>query len=326
MSFTLRPAVRENTPLIVGLAGPSKSGKTYSAHRLAQGMVPGGNIVMLNAEGARGHQYADKFKYTACDIAAPFTYARYTEAILDISKAKPDCIIIDSASHSHDGPGGMLEQHEHELDRMAGNDRAKRDRMNWTAWIRPKAEENEFIYTMLSMNCPIVLCFRAKEKLRIVRGKEPVDLGWQPIASDRIAFETIFTLTLPPHCKGLPDLSISDMREPFDQMVPTDRPIDEQLGRKLAAWASGAKPPAAPAGESAPASGSSPHGQEPSGAADFITADQAIELSDLCAESRTNQAAALGKLGIKGFAHLPAGKYAAVRDGFKKKISERSAA
>jgi hypothetical protein len=28
-----RPAKRENTPLIIGLAGPTKSGKTYSAHR-----------------------------------------------------------------------------------------------------------------------------------------------------------------------------------------------------------------------------------------------------------------------------------------------------
>ncbi len=27
--FTFRPAIREQTPMIVGLAGPSKSGKTY---------------------------------------------------------------------------------------------------------------------------------------------------------------------------------------------------------------------------------------------------------------------------------------------------------
>jgi hypothetical protein len=34
---------------------------------------------MLNAEGARGHQYADKFKYSACDIDAPYSYERYDE-------------------------------------------------------------------------------------------------------------------------------------------------------------------------------------------------------------------------------------------------------
>lgn len=239
MSFTFRPAVRQDTPLIVGIAGPTKSGKTYSAHRVAAGLANGGVVAMINAEGARGHQYADKFKYVACDIAAPFSPKRYTEALLAAKELKPAVLIIDSASHMHDGPGGLLEMHDDELDRMAGDDYKKRGKMTWAAWIRPKKDENEFIYTMLGLDCPIVLCFRAKEKLKIIPGKDPIDLGWQPIASDRTSFETIFTLMLPPHCKGVPDLSISEMREPFDTMVPADRPIDEALGRKLAEWSRG---------------------------------------------------------------------------------------
>lgn len=242
MAFTFRPAVREKTPLIVGLAGPTKSGKTYSAHRLAQGLANGGIVAMINAEGARGHQYADKFKYVACDIEPPYSPKRYIEAIEAAKQLSPAVLIIDSASHMHDGPGGMLEYHDAELDRMAGDDYKKRERMTWTAWIRPKADENQFIYAMLGVKCPVILCFRAKEKLRIVAGKPPVDLGWQPIASDRVSFETIFTLVLPPHCKGVPDLSISEMREPFDIMVPEGRQLDEELGRKLSAWAAGGQP------------------------------------------------------------------------------------
>ena len=49
----------------------------------------------------------------------------------------------------------------------------------------------------------------------------------------------MFTLMLLPHSKGMPSLDISDMREPFDSMVPKDRPIDEALGKALAAWAKG---------------------------------------------------------------------------------------
>lgn len=248
--FHFRPAVREQTPLIVGLAGPTKSGKTYSAHRLAQGLANGGVVAMLNAEGARGHQYADKFKYVACDIEPPYSPARYTEAIEAAKLLSPAVLIIDSASHMHDGPGGMLEYHDAELDRMAGKeDWKKRERMTWTAWIRPKADENQFIYAMLGVRCPVILCFRAKEKLKIVSGKPPIDLGWQPIASDRVSFETIFTLVLPPHCKGVPDLALSDMREPFDTMVPTDRPLDERLGKQLAEWAAGGKPAPTTTGE-----------------------------------------------------------------------------
>lgn len=268
MSFTFRPAVREDTPLIIGLAGPTKSGKTYSAHRLAQGLAGGKPIAMLNAEGARGHQYADKFNYLACDIDAPFSYARYEEAIAEVAKLKPGCLIIDSMSHAHDGPGGMLEAHDAELDRMAGQDWKKRERMTWTAWIAPKKAENSFIYALLGLRCPVVLCFRAKEKIKIVAGKQPENLGWQPIASDRISFETIFTLTLPPHCKGVPDLSLSEMREPFDSMVPTGRAIDETLGAQLAVWASGKA--------SAPAS--SPTGTLP---ASETGADSSIDLDEL---------------------------------------------
>lgn len=246
MSFTLRPAIRENTPLIVGIGGPTKSGKTYSAHRLAQGLAPKGPIAMLNAEGPRGHQYADKFRYLACDIEPPYSYSRYTEALREIATQHPACLIVDSMSHAHDGPGGMLEQHDAELDRMAGDDFKKRDRVNFAAWIKPKKAENEFVYTLLSMKCPVILCFRAKERLKIIPGQQPIDLGWQPIASDRVSFETIFTVMLPPHSKGVPDLEISDMREPFDTFISKGKAIDEDLGKRLAEWASGgAKPTSA---------------------------------------------------------------------------------
>lgn len=248
MAFNFRPAVREQTPLIIGIAGPTKSGKTYSANRLARGLAgPKGTIAMLNAEGRRGHQYADRFQYEACDIEPPYEPARYTEALLAMKALHPAVGIIDSASHMHDGPGGLLELHDKELARLAGDATGKaRERYNWTAWIEPKKQENEFIYTMLGCDFPIILCFRAKEKIKLVERMEGerkktdvVQLGWQPIASDRVAFETIFTVMLPPHSKGVPDMALSEMREPFDAMIREGEPLDEALGERLAEWARG---------------------------------------------------------------------------------------
>ncbi len=240
MSYVFKPAKRVNTPIIVGLAGPSKSGKTFSALRLAVGLSEGGKIAMINTEGPRGHQYAGEFKYDACDILEPFSMKRYEEAIKAASELKPAVLIIDSVSHSHEGIGGMLDQHEKELDRMAGTDYKKRDRMTWAAWIHPKKDEADMINSMLQTSFHIVLCFRAKEKIKIVRGQDPVDLGWRPIASDRIHFETAFTLILPPNSKGTPDLSMtgSELRSPFDTMI-TGKQIDEDLGKKLAEWSKG---------------------------------------------------------------------------------------
>jgi hypothetical protein len=238
--FTFRPISRVNTPLIIGIAGATKSGKTYSALRLANGLADGGPVLMINAEGPRGHQYADTFTYLGCDIEAPYRATRYTEALKDAAKLNPGAVIIDSGSHMHDGPGGALEWHEEIVDRIAGKtDFKARQRATFTGWVEPKAAANQFIYQMLSMKCPLILAFRAKEKIKIVSGKEPIDLGWQPIVDERVAFETMFTLMLTPHCKGVPDLDLSDMREPFDKMVPKGQPIDETLGRKLAEWARG---------------------------------------------------------------------------------------
>lgn len=246
-TFTFRPAKRENTPLIIGIAGPTKSGKTYSAHRLAVGLANGGQVAMINAEGAKGHQYSDKFTYVAADITQPFRPERYTEALADALALNPAVVIIDSMSHMHDGPGGLLEYHEDELDRMAGADYKKRERMTWAAWVKPKAAENAFIYTMLGADCHIICCFRAKEKIKIVKGADPIDLGWQPIAGDRVTFETMFTLMLPPHSKGVPDLATSYMREPFDALVPAGEALSEDTGRLLGEWSMGAKPKRKPA-------------------------------------------------------------------------------
>jgi len=231
------------TPMIAALAGPSKGGKTYSALRLATGMAQGGKIVMINTEGPRGHQYADSFKYDACDLTEPFSMKRYEEAIKFVAESNPAVVIIDSMSHAHEGRGGLLDHHERELDRMLGNDKndyKKRDRMTWAAWVRPKYDESNMINTMLQQKFHIVLCFRGKEKLKIIKGKDPVNMGWRPIASDRIHFETAVTLILPPNSKGTPDLSQtgSELRSPFDKMI-TGKQIDEELGSKLAEWAKG---------------------------------------------------------------------------------------
>lgn len=235
------PAVRVNTPLRIGIGGPTKSGKTYSAHRLARGLVPpgGGPILMINAEGAMGHQYADKFKYLTCELTAPYRPMHYTDSLKYAATLNPGAVIVDSTSHMQDGPGGIVEWHTEIALRMAKGDPDKVEKMNAQAWVEPKHMENLFIYQLQAMVCPVILCFRAKEKVKITKEGKWIDLGWQPIASDRVAFETLFTLMLPPHSKGVPDLAISELREPFDTLLTKGKQIDEDLGRMLVEWARG---------------------------------------------------------------------------------------
>jgi hypothetical protein len=242
MAMTFRPAIRSETPLIIGLAGPSKSGKTFSALRLAVGLANGGPIAMINTEGARGHMYAEWFQYSTLDLSEPFAYSRYREAVLAANAIGPKVLIIDSVSHAHEGEGGMLDQQEKFLQERAGDDYKKRERLTWTAWIKPKAEEAQFINTLIRSNFSIILCFRAKEKLKIVKGADPIPRGFQPICSERIPFETTATLILPPGSQGTPDLSAqaSGLRKPLETIIK-DEQIDEELGKRLGNWAAGAR-------------------------------------------------------------------------------------
>jgi energy-coupling factor transporter ATP-binding protein EcfA2 len=256
MAFQFKPAIREQTPLLVGLIGPSGCGKTYSALRLATGIqkVRGGKIVGVDTEARRMLHYADKFRFTYCEFGSPFSSERYCEMLTEAAKeAAGGVVIVDSMSHEHEGPGGYLELHESELDRMAGKDDwKKREKCTFTAWIKPASARRRLINTLLQLNCGFVFCFRAKEKLKIRRGQEPLPLGWQAIAGDEFAYEMTTRCLLPPGCQGVPDWSndafvmgVPKLMSDHSDILPDGVQLDESIGERLAKWAAGGVPAAA---------------------------------------------------------------------------------
>src|SRR5260221_118146 len=158
MTFEIKTATPDHQPIILGLTGPSGSGKTLSALLLAHGIrdIIGGGIIGIDTEGRRMLRYADKARFPDFDFQhmifePPFSSDRYAEAIAIAAKqlGPKGTIIIDSMSHCHEGPGGYLEYHEAELDRMAGSDYKKRERMTFTAWIKPAAARRRLINSFL---------------------------------------------------------------------------------------------------------------------------------------------------------------------------------
>src|ERR1700722_12134355 len=150
--FNIRPASPENSPALMGLTGPSGGGKALSALRLAHGIqsVVGGDIAVIDTEALRALRYSDKtkfpsFKFNHLEFGPPFSSDRYIEAIRAVHEAGNKTIIVDSMSHEHESTGGYLEFHEAELDRMAGNDYKKREKMTFTAWIKPAAARRRLI-------------------------------------------------------------------------------------------------------------------------------------------------------------------------------------
>lgn len=248
-TFTHQTAKRERVPMLVGLIGASGSGKTFSALRLATGMqrITGGEIFFIDTESRRALHYADQFRFQHLSMDAPFSPLDYLEAIRYCASKSASILIIDSMSHEHEGPGGVLEMHETELDRMAGQDFKKRDRMTFSAWAKPKAQRRRLINEVLRMGINGVFCFRAKEKIKITKGEDPIALGWQAIAGDEFVYEMTVNCLLYPGSVGHPvwtpaqagENAMVKIPENLSKAFSGDQQITEATGESLARWASG---------------------------------------------------------------------------------------
>jgi hypothetical protein len=248
-TFDYRPAVREHTPLLVGLIGPSGGGKTYSALRLASGIqrVSGGDIAVIDTEARRALHYADKFTFHHVPFGAPFSPLDYLAAIEFALKKGAKTIIIDSTSHEHEGPGGVLEMHDAELTKIAGNDYSRRNKMTMLAWAKPKAQRRRLINSILQLPVNCIFCFRAKNKLKMVKGEDPKPLGFMPIAGEEFVYEMVMKCLLLPGANGVPtwtsdqegEKMMIKIPEQFRSMFKPGEQLTESHGAALATWAAG---------------------------------------------------------------------------------------
>lgn len=235
-SFSFQPAKRHGVGLFVGVAGGTGSGKTFSALRIARGIAgPNGKIAAIDTEARRMSHYADRFKFDVADLAPPFRPHRFAEAAEAAEKAGYAVLVIDSMTHEWAGEGGVLSWH----DELKGDD----ERQNMRAWIKPKTEHKAMIGSFLQRRIPIVLCFRAEEKVKVAANGRPEPQGWMPIGDPRFMFELTTMLTLSNEAPGLVSYKLPrKIQEQHLAMFPDGKPITEQAGEQLAAWARGDEP------------------------------------------------------------------------------------
>lgn len=267
-TFTSKPATRERTPILVGLIGPSGTGKTFSALRLAGGFqrVTGGDTYVIDTEARRALHYADKFKFVHVPFGAPFSPLDYLDAVNYCVGRGATTIVIDSMSHEHEGPGGVLEMHAAIHAEMGGHPKT-----SMLAWQKPKAARRRLINSLLQIPCNFIFCFRAKEKMKIVKGADPVPLGFMPIAGEEFVYEMTMKALLLPGANGYPTWSSENQGEQMMMKLPEQFrdifrervQLSEEIGARLATWA---------AGDEAP---------------ETLTADQLVERYESCADAAT---------------------------------------
>lgn len=264
-TFTAKPAVRGRTPLLLGVCGASGSGKTFSALRLATGIqrVTGGKIVGIDTEHRRMLHYADRFKFDHIDFEPPFGPLDYLAAIEQAVAQGGKVLVIDSMTHEHNGPGGVMDQTDEYLDRKAAanpeDDPEKvRQRHFFTAQKTPKLQRKRLNAAILHMGINAVFCYRAADKVKPVSGKEPLKLGWQPETTSPLVWDMVVRFLLPPGSDGHPEFKPDTVAEKLETKLPDQfkewlQPgiqLTEDLGEKFARWAAG--PEAGAASTTAP--------------------------------------------------------------------------
>lgn len=231
-NFVVRKAKREKIFTKVALIGPSGSGKSYGALRLATGMAreikketgKDASILVANTESKRGNYYANEFDYDIVDIDAPHNPEKYVDVINFAVEQGYAILIIDSSSHEWEGKGGCLE-----LQQQAGG--------TYQSWAKVTPRHQKFINAIADSPIHIIATMRGKDQYEMnkdEKGRTQVQkLGVG--AKQREGFEYEFT------CSFLIDqkTNTSEVQKDNTHIFEHETSIllSEDHGEKIIKWA-----------------------------------------------------------------------------------------
>lgn len=241
--LNIRTAEREGARLVVGIAGISGSGKTYTALQIAYGLAnfDASKVGLLDTENRRGSLYADILKdehgkvqkFKVGDLDAPFSPSRYIEAIRQFQKAGVEVLVIDSVSHEWEGLGGC-----HDIANPPGVT------LKIAKWNDAKAEHKRFMNVLLASNMHIIVCIRARNKVKPVKvgGKtEFEDQGVMPVQEQNFMFELTVSMMMWNGGKVRDVIKSSGVEHIFGQVGAVEGYLTAQHGLQLRSWVDGAK-------------------------------------------------------------------------------------
>lgn len=245
MTVRFQAAVRRHVPLLIGLTGGAGSGKTYSALRLGKGIAGDRRFCVIDTEAGRASHYADDFAFDVLDLAAPFSPARFMEAVRAAVEAGYPAIVIDSFTMEWTGEGGVLSMQEAEIYRMAGDDYRKQEAVKMAAWIKPKGEHRKLLDGLVQIRTPLIFGFRGKPAMEIKKnpktGKmEPVEGAFRPTTADDVPYEMTALFILSAARPGCVDFEQPNkISKPIRPLIQDGQEINEEFGAAIAAWARG---------------------------------------------------------------------------------------
>jgi hypothetical protein len=182
----LKKATRKQVKLRLNISAPSGAGKTYSALRMAKGLVGDWEkIAVIDTENGSASLYSNLGAFSVVDLAPPFTPEKYTEALNLCVEAGIECIIIDSSSHEWTT---LLEQNEvlaHASFR--GN--------TWSAWSKTTPRHDKFVNSVLHCKAHVITCTRSKTET-VQEGGKVKKVGMKDLQRDGWEYELTISLNI----------------------------------------------------------------------------------------------------------------------------------
>lgn len=222
----LQKATRKKVKLRLNLSAPSGAGKTYSALKLAKGLVgEWSKIAVIDTENGSASLYEHLGDFNTIDLQPPFSPERYIQAIDMCLTAGMECIIIDSSSHEWSGPGGCLEINENLANaKYRGN--------TWSAWNETTPRHDAFVSKVLHAPVHIITCTRSKMETVMTDDKKVKKVGMKDIQREGWEYELTVSLNIDRDTHKA--IASKDRTELFDNKEPFL--ITEKTGELIRDW------------------------------------------------------------------------------------------
>jgi hypothetical protein len=244
-------------PLMVSFAGYSFAGKSRCALLFAYGAskVVGGEVWAIDTEGGRLREHAGVVPFRRVQLDAPYRSEYYQQAVEHCISKGARVIMIDNMSDEHNGEGGVLEQVEEYLDRVAGDDENARQRHNQAAHKAVKLpgrfKMERYMWKLCMGGVVFVLTYRADEKYkpktkkeRLVDNSREEDLKWSIESTSKLFSGSTLRYLLMPGSDGVPleldkaanaqERRLMKVGDKFRGVLPAGKPITVEFGEKVA--------------------------------------------------------------------------------------------
>lgn len=219
MSITFSKATKTQLKARIALAGPTGSGKTYSAI-IEMAPVLGERRLLIDTEHGSGSLYADQGDYDYFRFDPPYDPTRLIFVLLEAEKQDYDVVVVDSISHFWEGEGGTLDIADAAGQRAGGN--------SFAGWKVATPALRHLVDTLLDLDAHLIVTMRSKMEYVLEpndKGKQvPRKVGMAPVM--RAGFEYEFALVADMDLDHRMVISKSRCSALADQIIQPHRAAD----------------------------------------------------------------------------------------------------